>query len=679
MAEKLVVTELEFEAIKASLKSFLQTQSTFIDYNFEGSGLSVLINLLAYNTYYNAYYINMLANELFIDSAQVRNSLLSHAKALNYTPVSRRASHALVQVTVTPPGGNTQSVLTLDRFVEFQSEAIDGVNYTFVTLGAQTAYKENGVFTFRDVKIYEGTPQTSTFTYNNSLNPSAQFELPLDTVDTSTLLVTVQESNVNTFSEVYSLSTEITDLTANSKVYFLSPASGNKYQITFGDGQVSKSLSNGNIVIATYIATSGVDANKANSFATGTISGFSNVAVTSIFAAASGAEREADDSIRFNAPLAYTAQGRAVTHNDYEALLKSKYPNIDSVYVWGGEDNQPPVYGKVFVSIAPKEGIIINESEKVRILSEILDPISLVTVTPVIIDPDYVYLKFDTTVEIDSRLTVLTSTQIAAVVREAIINYADTTFNQFGAIFVISKFGRAVDDSLDAILGSDTTIRLEKRFSPTLNTSASYTVDFSTSLHHAPITKAIKSTAFTAYDSAGNLRTCYLEEVPQSSTGVDSIEITNPGYDYVEAPTITITGDGSGATAVAEIVNGRITSITMTNRGTGYTSALVSITGGHGQEGAASAVVAERYGDMRVYYFNSNSEKVDINSKVGIIDYQSGIIKINGLTVETSLTDTDDIRISAEPGESIIETTRNQLLVLDTTDSTSITTSIVLR
>lgn len=679
MAEKLIVTELEFEAIKASLKSFLQTQSTFIDYNFEGSGLSVLINLLAYNTYYNAYYINMLANELFIDSAQVRNSLLSHAKSLNYTPVSRRAAEAVVRVVVTPPGGNTQSVLTLDRFVEFQSEAIDGVNYTFVTLGAQTAYKENGVFTFRDVSIYEGAPQTSTFTYNSSTNPSAKFELPLDTIDTSTLLVTVQESDVNTFSEVYSLSTEITDLTANSKVYFLSPTSSNKYQIAFGDGRVSKALSNGNIVIATFVATSGVDANKANSFATGTISGFSNVAVTSVAAAAAGAERESDDSIRFNAPLSYTAQGRAVTRNDYEALLKSKYPNIDRVYVWGGEDNVPAVYGKVFVSIAPKEGIIINEAEKVRILSEVLDPISLVTVTPVIVDPDYVYLKFDTTVEVDSRLTVLTSTQIAAVVREAIIDYADLTFNQFGAMFVISKFGRAVDDSLDAILGSDTTIRLEKRFTPTLNTSASYTVDFSTGLHHAPITKAIKSTAFTAYDAAGNLRTCYLEEVPQSSTGVDSIEVTNPGYDYVEAPTITITGDGTGATATAEIVNGRITSITMTNRGTGYTAAVVSITGGGGQEGAASAVVAERYGDLRLYYLNSNAEKVDINSTIGLIDYQKGIITINDLTVEESLTDTSDIRISAEPAESIIETTRNQLLYLDTTDSTSITTSVVIR
>ena len=401
--------------------------------------------------------------------------------------------------------------------------------------------------------------------------------------------------------------------------------------------------------------------------------------VTSVSAASAGAEREADDSIRVNAPLAYTAQGRAVTQKDYESLLKAKYPNIDSVFVWGGEDNEPPVYGKVFVSIAPKEGIIINEAEKVRILSEILDPISLVTVTPVIVDPDYVYLKFDTTVEIDSRLTVLTATQIAAVVREAIIDYADLTFNQFGAIFVISKFGRAVDDSLDAILGSDTTIRLEKRFTPTTNTSASYTIDFSTPLHHAQVTKAIKSTAFTAYDSAGNLRTCYLEEVPQSSTGVDAIDITNPGYDYVDAPTITITGDGTGATAVAEIVNGRITSITMTNRGTGYTSALVSITGGGGQEGAASAVVEERYGDVRLYYFNSNSEKSDINSTIGLIDYETGIITINDLTVEESLTGTGDIRISAEPQASIIETTRNQLLYLDSTDSTAITTSVVIR
>jgi len=623
--------------------------------------------------------MNMMANELFIDSAQVRNSLLSHSKSLNYTPVSRRSPTAIVTVTVTPPGGNTQSLLTMDRFTEFQSQAIDGVNYTFVTTSAVSVYKEVGVFTFTNLSIKAGTPQVATFTYDSLSNPASQFELPNDDIDTSTLLVTVQESSSNTFSQVYALSTDITDSTANSAVYYLSPTSSNKYQLTFGDGAISKALANGNIVIASYLSTTGIDANKANSFAVGAISGFSNVAVTSISSASGGAERETDDSIRAHAPLSYTSQGRAVTQKDYESLLKQLYPDIQSIFVWGGEDNIPPVYGKVFVSIAPKEGVVINDAEKVRIATEILGPISILTITPELVDPDYVYLKFETTVEVDGKLTLLTSAQVADAVRTSIISYTDSTFNQFGAIFVISKFGRAVDDTLSAIVGSDTTVRLEKRVTPTLNVRTTYTVNFATPLRHAPIQRALKSSAFTVYDSSSVLRTAYIEEVFNSSTGVDSISITNPGYGYTEPPTVTVTGDGTGAEAEATIVNGRIDTITVTKRGTSYTSAIVTITGGGGQAGAASAVVQSKYGTLRSFYYNSNSEKVDINPTLGTVDYFKGELIIRDLTVVQSLTDTEDIRISVEPEASIIETQQNQLLLLDSDDPSAINISVIVR
>jgi len=679
MAEKLVIADLEFETIKTNLKTFLNTQSTFLDYNFEGSSLAILVNLLAFNTYYNAFYMNMMANELFIDSAQVRNSLLSHSKSLNYTPVSRRAPTGIVNVVVTPPGGNTQSLLTMDRFTEFQSQAIDGTNFTFVTTAAVSVYKDGGVFTFPLLEIKAGTPQVATFTYDSLSNPASQFELPNDDIDTSTLLVTVQVSSLNTASEVYALSTDITDSTANTAVYYLSPTTSNKYQLTFGDGAVSKALANGNIVIASYLSTTGLDANKANSFATGSIGGFSNVSIASVSSASGGAEREADDSIRRNAPLAYTSQGRAVTQKDYESLLKQLYPDIQSIFVWGGEDNIPPVYGKVFISIAPKEGVIINDAEKVRIATEILAPISILTITPELVDPDYVYLKFDSKVEVDGKLTLLTSAQIADTVRTAIVNYADTTFNQFGAIFVISKFGRAIDDSLSAIIGSDTTVRLEKRIVPALNVRTTYTVSFATELHHAPIQRALKSTAFTVHDASNVLRTAYIEEVFNSSTGVDSISITNPGYDYTEAPVVTVTGDGSGAEAVATIVNGRIDMITVTKRGTSYTSAVVTITGGGGAAGAASAVVQSKYGTLRTFYYNSNSEKVDINPTLSTVDYFKGELVIRDLTVIESLTDSEDIRISVEPEASIIETQQNQLLLLDSDDASAINISVIVR
>jgi hypothetical protein len=679
MPEKLIVAELEFETIKQNLKEFLSSQTTFRDYNFEGSALSILINLLAYNTYYNAYYTNMIANELFIDSAQIRNSLLSLSKSLNYTPVSRRASTAIVDLLVTPPGGNTQATLTLDRFTEFQSEAIDGVNYTFVNSGAETVYKENGAFLFQDIELKAGTPQLTTFVYSAIDNPASRFELPNDDIDTSTLLVTVQESISNTSLKVFQISTDITESESDTKVYYLSTTTANRYQITFGDGAVSANIANGNIVYVSYLSTDGDAANKANSFATGSIGGFSNVSISPISSASGGAERESDDSIRVNAPQSYTSQGRAVTQKDYETLLKSLYPNIQSIFVWGGEENIPPVYGKVFVSIAPKDGVIINEAEKVRILSDLLSKISILTITPVLVDPDYVYLKFETTAEVDGKLTTLSAPQIATTVRQAIIEYTDDTFNQFGAIFVISKFSRAVDDSLSAILGSDTKVRLEKRFMPTLNVSSTYVVNFATELRHAPIQNALRSSAFSVYDAADVLRTGYIEEVFNSSTGVDSITITDAGFNYTTAPTVTITGDGAGATGTATIVNGRVETISIVKRGTGYTSALVSLTGGGGESASASAVVQSKFGTLRTFYYNSNSEKVDINPEVGSIDYFKGELTISNLSVVEALTDTGDIRISVEPEASIIETQQNQLLFLDEDDPSAISISVVVR
>jgi hypothetical protein len=679
MAERLEITDLEFESIKNNLKLSLQNQTAFKDYNFEGSAISQLINLLAYNTYYNSYYYNMMANELFIDSAQVRNSILSHAKALNYTPISRRAATAIVDVTVTPPGGNTQSQLTLDRFQEFQSEAVDGINYTFVTTDAVTVYKENGVFPFTNLEIKAGTPQVTTFLFDPISNPDSQFELPNPDIDTSTLAVTVQVSSVNTSARVFSLSTDIATSTPNTEVYYLSTSINNKYKISFGDGAVSKALSNGNIVIATYLTTDGEPANKANSFATGSIGGFSNVSVRSVSAAAGGADRESDASVKLRAPLAYTAQGRAVTHKDYQTLISSVYPDIQSLSVWGGEDNRPPVYGKVFISIAPKEGVILNNTEKFRILTELVNPMSMVTITPELVDPDYVYLKFETKVNVDGRLTLLTGPQISEVIRTAIIDYTSATLNQFDALFSSSKFGRAIDDSLPAILGSDSSVRLEKRVTPKLNVASTYVVSFRTELRRSALTRALRSTAFTTYDSANNLRTAYLEEVSDSFTGIDSIEVTNPGYNYLDTPAVIITGDGVGAQAEAVVVNGRIERITMIDRGTGYTSAIVSIVGGGGISATASAVIEERFGTARLFYFNSRAEKVDIDSAVGLIDYMAGEITLYNLNVIESLSPDGLIRISVEPQDDIIETQRNQLLSFDVTDSSAALITVNIR
>jgi len=679
MADKLNITTLEFEDIKQNLKDFLTTQSTFKDYNFEGSAMSILINLLAYNTYYNAYYLNMLANESFIDTAVVRNSLLSKAKELNYTPTSRRAPTAIINLTVTPPGGNTQGTLTLDRFTEFQAETIDGINYTFVAGDAHTSYKENGVFPFTDIELKAGTPQTVTFTYDPVNNPRSEFSLPNDDIDTSTLQVVVQESSINAVSMIYNKSEDITDSDATTAVYYLSTSVDNLYKLVFGDGQISRALSNGNIIVASYLTTDGDLANRANSFATGSIGGFSNVAVTPVSAAAGGSEREEAESIRFVAPLNYTAQGRCVTTKDYETLIRNRYPAINTITVWGGEENVPPVYGKVFISFAPKTNVIINDTEKQRIIDEIITPISMVTVTPVIVDPDYVYIKFATRVEVLTKLTTLTTEQISDVVKTAILNYTTQALNQFGSSYVSSKCGRAIDDSMPAIVGSSTEVRMAKRFTPSLNIAASYSVDFKTELHRSTFASALRSSSFMTNDAEGISRLAYLLEVPDSFTGLDSIDITNPGYGYTTAPTVTITGDGSGATAVATIVNGRLETVTLVNRGTGYSSALVFLSGGGGSLASASAVVSSKYGDIKLVYTSSTAELITIDPAIGTIDYVTGTIFINSLKITDPLTTDGLIEVSVEPFESIITTTLNQLLTVDQSQTDVITVDVHMR
>ncbi len=668
MSTKLTLTELEFQTIKNNLKNYLRNQQTFKDYDFEGSALNQLLDVLAYNTYYNAYYLNMVANESNLETASVRDVILSHAKSLNYVPTSRRGAVANVNVTVTPPGGNTQVSATINRFTPFESEAIDGVNYTFVAKQSYTAFKENGMFPFTNVELIEGIPQTATFTYNAATNPRAEFEIPDNTIDTSTLYVVVQESVVNTSTSVFTPSIDITGLNSNSQSYFLSTTTDNKYKLIFGDGNIAKSLANGNIVIAQYLVTNGDAANKANAFATGSISGFSNVQITAVSAAAGGAERETDDSIKFNAPLFYSSQNRAVTTNDYAVLIQKNYPNIRSVSVWGGEDNDPPVYDTVFISYIPRDGALINDVEKNRITTEILDPLKIVTVSAVLTDPEYLYLKFNSTLKVNQRLTSLTTTQIQDAIRSTILNYVNTNLNQFNSTFASSKIESAIDSAIPAIVGSDTEIQIEKRITPLLQVSQTYTIYFRTSLKRSTVTTGLQSTGFYVYDALGIKRLSHIEEVFNSFTGVDAIEITNPGFGYTEAPTLTIVGDGTGATAEASIINGRVTGITITNRGTGYTTATILFSGGGGQQAAATPVIAARYGTLRLYYNKSNAEKETINANIGTINYETGTVTINSLKVDSVDAVDGQIRFSIEPESAIIQTKNNQLITVDQSD-----------
>ena len=385
MTGPLRVTELDFDQIKQNLKTFLQAQSEFTDYDFEGSGLSVLLDLLAYNTHYQAYYLNMVANEAFLDSALLRDSVVSHAKTLGYIPYSRSAPRATINFTVNT-AIDTTATLTVPKGFRFLSNEIDGISYSFVTLNETIVTKSNTDFSFINLPIYEGELVTYNYTYDQTTNPKQIFNIPDEGVDTSTITVQVQESSTNTDTTVYTLASDAGETTTTSSVFFLQENRNKKYDIYFGDDVIGRKINHGSIVSITYLITNGTAANKANNFVATDVlvdslgNSQTDFIIDPISEAAGGAERESVDNIKFAAPLQYTTQNRLVTFKDYESYILNNYPSLDSISVWGGEDNIPPVYGKVFVSMKPKANYYISETEKQRIISEIITPKSIVAV-----------------------------------------------------------------------------------------------------------------------------------------------------------------------------------------------------------------------------------------------------------------------------------------------------------
>ena len=683
MANSLIVTDLDFDTIKQNLKTFLQQQSEFTDYDFEGSGLSILLDILAYNTHYQAYYLNMIANEAFMDTALLRDSVVSHAKTLGYLPYSRKAARATINFTVNT-ASSAAATLTIPKGFRFLSEEIDGVSYGFVTLSELTATKANNDFTFLSLPIHEGQLVTYTYVHSESTNPKQVYTLPDTNIDTSSIAVTVQPYSQNTDSFVYALQTDSSNTTPQSEVFYLQEGRNEQYQIYFGNNVIGKKLPNGASIIIQYLVTNGENANKANNFvATDTLSDSlgnsqSDFIIDPVSAAAGGAERESVDEIKFSAPLQYTTQNRLVTTKDYESYIKKNYPAIESLSVWGGEDEVPRVYGKVFISLKPKDNYYINEAEKQRIIDEIINPKAVISVSAEIRDPDYLYILLNNTVNYDSKKTTLTETQLSTQIRNAILNYKQSNLNKFNAIFALSKVQDQVDNvDNNAIVGSETVIKLQKRVTPELNTSSNYTVTFGVPIKRGTLADRLTTSEFSVLDNTGVTRTAIIEEIPQSFTGISSIEIVNAGYGYTSVPTVTISGDGTGATAEAIIEGGRITSIHLSNRGTDYTRATVSITGGGGYSGSATAVIDSKVGTLRVIYYDENANRQIIDSSVGEIYYDTGIITLNDLRIISVATTDGLLRFTAVSEDGVIKSTRNVIITIDDTDTTSIVTTLV--
>ena len=681
------VTDLDFNTIKNNLKTFLQSQDILKDYNYEGSAISTLLDILAYNTQYNAYYLNMVANEMFLDSALLRSSVVSQAKTLNYVPKSAIAPSAIINLTVNQV---TDSSLTLPKFTTFMSEAIDGVNYNFVTTDSYTNNTSSGKVQFNDIAIKQGIPSSLTFTVDSITNPTYTFEIPETAVDTTTLSVVVQTSATDTTSQIYNLASNYLTLDGNSTVYFLQESLTGTYQIYFGDGILGKLLTDGNVITISYIVTQGTSAQGANNFILmNSISGYSNTVVTSLLASTGGSSKESIDSIKFQAPKSYAAQGRAVTKNDYITAIQQNnlgFP-VDAVSVWGGEENPSPVYGQVFIAIKPAGGYSLTNVQKQKLISEVIQPISVLTVTPTIVDPDYTYLQVNINAYYDPTKTTLTSNQIQTGVNSNIRAYANTNLNSFNSTFSSYDVLTAIQSYNSSILSSEFTLKLQKKIYPSLSGSSTIKLYYNTSLQSGKFGSGISSSPSMQFLDPTNLSNIingvYIEEVPSSTYGIDTISVINPGYGYQSTPTITISGDGTGANAISTIVNGSIQSITVTNSGNNYTQAVATITPAAGDTtGKLGAVVVNlqgRYGTLRTYYYNSNNVKTILNSNIGTVDYLNGIITLTSFSPYNIDNDLGQLTISATPSTDIVSSAYDRIITIDPFDPTAVIVNVTAK
>jgi hypothetical protein len=684
------MTDLDFNTIKNNLKTYLQSQDTLKDYNYEGSALSVLLDVLAYNTQYNAYYLNMVANEMFLDTALQRSSVVSQAKLMNYTPQSAIAPTATINLTMNAVSDPT---LTLPKFTPFMSEAIDGINYTFVTTDSYTSTVNlsTNKAEFTNVVLKQGIPASLSYTVNSTNNPKYVFSLPAENIDTTTLQVLVQSSSSNTSVEIYTAAENYLTLNGNSLVYFLQENVSGSYDVSFGDGILGKKLTDGNIVLLSYITTFGSDSYGANNFVLmNSIGGYSNATIFPITSTTKGSLRESIDSIKYQAPKSYSAQKRAVTKEDYITVIQQNNLgyNFDAVNVWGGQENDPPVYGQVFVAIKPSGAYVLSATQKERLIADVIRPVSIMTVEPTIVDPDYTYIQLTANVFYDPRKTNLTASQIKDAVKTRISNLATTSLNTFNSTFSATDFSQAIANVSTSIITNEISLQLQKKFTPNLTTPSTYNLYYGASLIRSMFQSGVTTTPSITYRNPLNLAQLisevYIEEVPSSTGGVETISVLNPGFGYQSAPTVTISGDGTGATAEAIVTgDGSIQKINVLTKGTGYTSAIISITPAEGTTtgalGAAIPNLEGRYGTLRTYYYNSQNAKTIFEANVGTIDYTMGVVTLNAFNPIDIDNPLGQLTVTASPTTTIISSSYNRIITIDPFDANAIIVNVTAK
>lgn len=536
MAETFRITELDFTQIKQNLKEYLRTKPEYQDYDFDGSGWAFLIDLLAYNTAYNGFYLNMVGNEMFLDSAVLRSSAVSRAKLLSYLPQSKRSALAKLDITFAVDPLDLPPVIYISRDVKFRA-VVNQKTYFFNVMEPHQVYPDDsGVYKIEQMEIVEGDRITHRFNVDNNIEQ--RFIIPNSGVDTDSILVTVQESAYNLGVTNYSLATDITELTADSKVYYLQEVDNNKYEVYFGDDIISYKPKTGNVVLVEYIISNGSLPNGISSFepvtavgtaSTGTIL---STSISTYQSAAGGADEESLRSIKYKAPLNFEVQNRAVTKQDYEYLLPREYSNIDSISVWGGEDNVPAMYGHVFFAIKPAEGFILDAREKEYLKNTVIRDMAMLCQIPIIVDPSYTHLMVDAYIKYDYYETKRTQPELQRDIYEAILAYGETELSKFNKTFVYSQFIQTIYDVNSAITEDLVKVRMKMTIYPTLEIPQQYVIYFNNTFDIYDATdyygKAVRSTDFIY----NNNKTCFIAEESFASTTLSVFQknqsTTNP-------------------------------------------------------------------------------------------------------------------------------------------------------
>lgn len=506
---ELQITETDFDLLKNSFKDFIQNKTEFKDYNFEGSTLNYILDILAYNSYQQSIYTNMAVNENFLDTAQLRSNVVSQAKKLGYVPYSRNPSLMTIDITFTP--SDSPSAIVIPRLSKFSGKK-NNITYNYVTL-------QNNVITDGNstrISISQGTWTDQQFVYDSE---TKFYELINSNISIDTVTVKVKDSITSTTYVEYDRALDITEIKSTSNVFFIEESVNGNYEIFFGDGILGRSLQTGNYIEVGYLVTDGVEANDINNIKAVGYSGYNSIDENSKYEASSlvvidksagGSEREEINSIKFNAPRYYTTQNRLVTVPDFKNFITSNYTFIDSLAVWGGESNVPPIAGRVIISLKPKNGYVLSDSRKNQMILE-MKKRNVLAIEPIIIDPTFTYVKPEIRVNYTSQNSSLTSQEIFSKVNAAILNYEKNSLGVFENAFIFSKLSSIIDNADASIESNEMTIELEKRFTPLIGSKTTYILRFFSELYH-PYDGFLGSVSSSGFKINTSSETLYLDD-----------------------------------------------------------------------------------------------------------------------------------------------------------------------